>query len=110
MLWDREVDDLELTHRPVAATRADHYGTERLDRDFLAIQFQVALSFHDEVDFGRLLMIMRLRFIRNFEIMHRSGCVLHVDKGPAGGATTALDWIEIAKLHFFKSLHDMDYV
>ena len=51
VLRDGEVDDLEFSHGAVAATGTDHHGTERLDRNLLAVEFQIALPFEDEAFF-----------------------------------------------------------
>ena len=105
-------EEFELADGAVAAAGADHDGGEGLERDDVAIEFEVAFTFQDRVDLGHLFVVMHSAVLGDLREMNGGqGIPGHVGKGTPGltaGAGHGWDISEVGDgvilfFHGFKS-------
>lgn len=73
---DTDVYDSHFPYGPVAAAGLDENGGERLDRYFVAVEFHLAGTFKNEVDFGQFFMVMHSRIFPNIDDVQSGGGVV----------------------------------
>ena len=77
----------------------DHDGSERFDRDHLAVEFQVAFAFEDDIDFREALVVVGSRVFLNIHQMDRRELIVRrVKRAPGETAGTAhgVELVELA--------------
>lgn len=92
VLGDGDVDEGQLADGAVPAAGLDEDGGQGLDGNHFAIQFEKAFSFENEVNFGRLLMVVAGGLVFDLEEMNGSRSIGQVRKAAAGGAAAAIDF------------------
>ena len=95
---DGDVDDAEVANSTVAATGFDHDGGEGFEGMFLAVEFDVAFSFEDEIDLGHLFVIVDFAVFLDVDEVDGGGGVFRHGKRPTGLSAWAWSRVYLIEL------------
>ncbi len=96
--WDDEVDDLESTDSAMATAGFDVDGGHGFEGDAVAVEFEVAFAFEDDVDLDELFVVVDAGVDADVEEMDGSDAVGFVGEGAAGVAARTLDGGDLIEL------------
>ena len=101
---NRNVRYLHLADRPVTATWFDEDRRHWFDGIEFAIQLHVSFAFEDEVDLGKLLVVMRLRVFFDLNEMNGSNRIVGLHERSPRCAAGARHGIDVAEMGYFETL------
>ena len=96
--WDADVYDSNFSYGPMTATGFNKDGSERPDRDFLAVELHLAGAFENEVDFGQFFVIVRPRIFLNIDDVQSGRGIVRHGKGSFCTAAGTFNRVNLIKM------------
>lgn len=93
----------------MAAAGLDEDRRKGRDRHFFAVEFHLAGTFENEVDFGKLFMVMHPRVLLDIDDVHGGGGIVRAGKSPFCKAAGTLNRVNLVKMCYHIVCHTLSF-